>query len=57
MKEIQDRTALIGDHIDVMEEYGLSRSFQRGSTIYAGSMNVATSKIEFKNGWRKLFIL
>ena len=34
-EDIQGRTKLIGNEVDVREEYELSRSFRRGSTTHA----------------------
>ena len=47
------RPDLIPDQVDVAEEYGVSRSFRRGSTTEAGNRGVAAHIIEMNNRWRK----
>ena len=39
--------------MDVHEEYGLSRSFRRGSTSEAINRGVTDSEIDRNNRWRK----
>ena len=45
--------ALISSVVDVHEEYGLSRSFRRGSTSEAINRGVTDSEIDRNNRWRK----
>ena len=49
----EKRPDLISQQVDVAEEYGVSRSFRRGSTTEAGNRGVAASIIEMNNRWRK----
>lgn len=46
------RGDLIPDGVEVLEEYGLSRSFRRGSTTQAGNQGVSAEDIEAVNRWR-----
>ena len=48
LEEIKGRTALIGYGVDTREEYGLSRSFWRGST--------EPTKVDLNNYHRFFFI-
>lgn len=58
--DILDRLHLIQQHspdqipadVQVYEEYGLSRSFRRGSTSEARSRNVAECYVNLANRWR-----
>jgi hypothetical protein len=58
--DILDRLHLIQQHspelipadVQVYEEYGLSRSFRRGSTSEARSRNVSEADINLTNRWR-----
>ena len=45
---------LIGSAIDVHEEYGLSRSFLRGSNSEALNRRVSEATVERNNRWRKV---
>ena len=45
---------LIGSAIDVHEEYGLSRSFRRGSNSEALNRGVSEATVERNNRWRKV---
>ena len=49
----ETRPDLISQQVDVGEEYGVSRSFRRGSTTEAGNRGVPASTIEMNNRWRK----
>ena len=44
---------LIRATVDVHEEYGLSRSFRRGSTSEALNRGVSDSEVDRNNRWRK----
>ena len=44
---------LISPAVDVHEEYGLSRSFRRGSTSEAINRGVTDSEVDRNNRWRK----
>ena len=55
MDEVQNRTKLIDNKVDIREEYGLSRSLRRGSNTHAHNMGVKASQIELNNRWRKFF--
>jgi hypothetical protein len=44
---------LLNEQVDVSEEYGVSRSFRRGSTSEAINRGVTPEQIEANNGWRK----
>ena len=44
---------LLSDQIEVTEEYGVSRSFRRGSTSEAINRGVPPDVIEINNRWRK----
>jgi hypothetical protein len=58
--DILDRLHLIQQHspnlipvdVQVYEEYGLSRSFRRGSTSEARSRNVSEADVNLANHWR-----
>ena len=51
---VQDKyPSLISSSIDVHEEYGLSRSFRRGSTSEALHRGVTEMMINRNNRWRK----
>ena len=45
---------LIRGVVDVHEEYGLSRSFRRGSNSEAQNRKVSESDIDRNNRWRKV---
>jgi len=56
IKEVQDlHPTLISSELDVHDEYGLSRSFRRGSNTHLRNMNIPNvqSIIEDNNRWRK----
>ena len=55
LEEVQVSTTLLGDNVDVRENYGLSRSLRRGSNTHAHNMGVSESRIELNNRWRKFF--
>ena len=53
--EIQDRVpGVVGKQVNVFEEYGVSRSFRRGSDAHALNQNVSTADIEINNRWRSV---
>jgi hypothetical protein len=45
---------IVGINVDVFEEYGLSRSFRRGSDTHAGNQGVAAIDVERNNRWRSV---
>jgi hypothetical protein len=45
---------IVGLNVDVFEEYGLSRSFRRGSDTHAGNQGVSSIDIERNNRWRSV---
>lgn len=45
---------VVGVDVDVFEEYGLSRSFRRGSDTHAVNQKVDTTDIERNNRWRSV---
>lgn len=45
---------IVGVNVDVFDEYGLSRSFRRGSDTHAINQRVDTSDIERNNRWRSV---
>jgi hypothetical protein len=45
---------IVGLNVDVFEEYGLSRSFRRGSDTHAGNQGVSSVDIERNNRWRSV---
>ena len=45
---------IVGTKVDVFDEYGLSRSFRRGSDTHAINQKVDTSDIERNNRWRSV---
>jgi len=56
IKEVQDlHPKLINPELDVHDEYGLSRSFRRGSNTHLRNLNIPNvqSVIEDNNRWRK----
>ena len=57
LKDIQDsesptHVGLIDQSVDVFEDYGMSRSFRRGSDSRAIDMDLDTTTIELINRWR-----
>jgi len=48
----ETRPDLISPHLDVMEEYGLARSFRRGSNTQAQNKKVPGPVIDWMNRWR-----
>jgi hypothetical protein len=50
--EIQATTDLIPKELDVMDTYGLARSFRRGATTQATNMGVRPSDIDWANRWQ-----
>jgi hypothetical protein len=48
-----DRPDLIDPGIDVMEDYGLARSFRRGATTQAQNQKVSESDINWISRWGK----
>jgi hypothetical protein len=51
---IQERTPdIIGREVNLMEEFGVSRSFRRGSTSTARTRGVDDKQVELVNRWRK----
>ena len=45
---------LIPDSVDVFEEYGISRSFRRGSNTHATNQGVSKNDRELMNRWRNV---
>ena len=55
LDNIQKETInIIGKDINVFEEFGMSRSFRRGSDAHAVNQGVSTSDIERNNRWRSV---
>ena len=53
LRRIQlERGSLIPDSVDVEEEYGLKRSFRRGSNTHAGNQGVNADVVDKNNRWR-----
>jgi hypothetical protein len=50
----QEKPDIIGRHVNVMEEYGVSRSFRRGSDTHAINQGLSVLTIECNNRWRSL---
>ena len=51
LEEIQANTSLIDKEINIREEFGLARSFRRGSTTEAQNKQVAQSDIDWIARW------
>ena len=49
--QIQD-PSIIPSSVDVLEEYGISRSFRRGATTHARNCGVSSADIKAANRWR-----
>jgi hypothetical protein len=45
---------IVGSNVDVFDEYGMSRSFRRGSDTHAINQKVDTADIERNNRWRSV---
>ena len=55
LENVQRETEdIIGKDINVFEEFGVSRSFRRGSDAHAVNQGVTTSDIERNNRWRSV---
>jgi hypothetical protein len=50
----EDHPDVIPQNINVYEDYGVSRSFRRGSNTHAVNQNVTTMDIERNNRWRSM---
>lgn len=50
----QDYPNIVSDKVCVVEEYGVSRSFRRGSDTHAQNQGVSVVDIERNNRWRSL---
>jgi hypothetical protein len=53
LEKVQATTDLIGDDIDVREDYGISRSERRGVTAHARNMDIPIDLLNANNRWRK----
>ena len=54
LKVQANRPDVISDSVEVLEEYGISRSFRRGATTHARTVNVSKADIKAANRWRDL---
>jgi hypothetical protein len=53
--DIQTSTVgIVGAHVNVFDEYGVSRSFRRGSDAHALNQGVSVADIEINNRWRSI---
>ena len=53
--EIQSEfPAIVGQQVNVFDDYGVSRSFRRGSDAHALNVKVAPIDIEINNRWRSI---
>jgi hypothetical protein len=50
----RDKPEVISKNVNVMEEFGVSRSFRRGSDTHAINQGLSTLVIECNNRWRSL---
>jgi hypothetical protein len=50
----KEQPDIIGEGVNVFEEFGVSRSFRRGSDAHAINQGVSTSDIERNNRWRSV---
>ena len=50
----KESNGIVGVNVDVFDEYGLSRSFRRGSDTHAINCMVDTADIERNNRWRSV---
>ena len=48
----QQHPHLIPDSVDLTDEFGMSRSFRRGSTTHAKNLGVSDAVIDLNNRWR-----
>ena len=48
----QQHTRLIPDSVDLNDNFGMSRSFRRGSTTHAKNLGVSDAVIDLNNRWR-----
>lgn len=48
----QESPGIVGHHVNVFEEFGVSRSFRRGSDTHAINQGMDTTDIERNNRWR-----
>lgn len=53
ISEFQEEQNLVDPNCDVFEEYGMTRSFRRGSDSRAQAAGVSESTIDLVNRWRK----
>ena len=49
LEEVQEKTKLICDAVDVRQEYGIIRSMCRGSNTHARNMEVSEPRLELNN--------
>ena len=55
LESIQKTTSnIIGEHVRVYDEFGVSRSFRRGSDAHALNQEVSPIDIEINNRWRSI---
>jgi hypothetical protein len=47
-----EEIGVVGENVNVFEEFGVSHSFRRGSDTHAVNQNVPTADIERNNRWR-----
>lgn len=50
----RETTGIVGEHVNVFDEYGVSRSFRRGSDAHALNQGVSIIDIEINNRWRSI---
>lgn len=54
LEQVQEtRPDLIASHVDIADEYGIYRSFRRGSTSTAVNQGLSKDIIDTNNRWRK----
>jgi hypothetical protein len=52
--EVKDKCSdIIGPDVNLLEDFGVSRSFRRGSTLMARARGIDDRQVELINGWRK----
>ena len=55
LENVQRSTVnIIGEHVRVYDEFGVSRSFRRGSDAHALNQEVSSIDIEINNRWRSI---
>ena len=55
LENVQKETNnIIGEHVRVYDDFGVSRSFRRGSDAHALNQQVSTIDIEINNRWRSI---